>query len=273
MKAGIDLGTTLVKAAWMKDGQYQLASTAESSLEDITRRMQNDDVKDISLTGINWNLERISTLAEFNLMPDGEQTVETEIATQAAGVKELLKTQGNNLENYLLISIGSGTSYATITKDNLEHHRPGNPISGRFIEKMGALLGAKDYSEIVDGAARSIAKNGRIEADLLVEDILPAARRSLEGKFVIAHFGKADINTPRDDLYASLLNTVAVTTIRDVLQITNKTPGNVVYIGSTVARTPPLKTILNLYTSMMKYQPHFPQSGEYAQALGAYIRE
>lgn len=273
MKAGIDLGTTLVKAAWMKDGQYQLASTADSSLEDITQRMKNEGVKDISLTGINWTSERISTLAEFNLMADGEQTVETEIATQAAGVKELLKTQGNNLQNYLLVSIGSGTSYATVTKDNLVHHRPGNPISGRFIEKMGALLGAKDYQEIVDDAARSIARNGRIESDLLVEDILPAARRSLEGKFVIAHFGKADINTPKDDLYASLLNTVAVTTIRDVLQLTNKNPENVVYIGSTVARTPPFIVMLKLYSQALGYHPHFPEKGEYAQALGAYLRK
>ncbi len=121
MKAGIDLGTTLVKAAWMKDGQYQLVSTADSSLEEIAQRMKREGVIDVSLAGINVTDDRLKSLSSFNILPQEKQTVETEIATQSSGVKELLKMAGNNLENYLLVSIGSGTSYTTVNKNQTIH--------------------------------------------------------------------------------------------------------------------------------------------------------
>ncbi len=267
MKAGIDLGTTLVKTTWMNNGQYQFASTADYSLEEITQRMKVDGVVDVVLAGINVTDDRIKALSNFNILPQEEQTVKTEIATQSAGVKELLKMSGNNLENYLLVSIGSGTSYTTVNGNQSIHEEPGNPLGGKTILGLGLVFGAKNYQEIVEWAARGTP------ADLFYKDIFPNLKGTLKGEFVIAHFGKADASTKKEDLCASTINTVAVSVVCDLLRITNKTPGNVLYIGSTVSRTPPLTAMLRLYSQALGYQPHFPQNGEFSLALGAYLRE
>ncbi len=267
MKAGVDLGTTLVKVVWMNNDQYQFASTADSSLEKIAKRMKKDRVTDLALAGINGTADRLQSLSNFTILPQDEQTVKTEITTQSSGVKELLKMTGSNLENYLLVSIGSGTSYTTVNPNQTIHEEPGNPLGGKTIEGLGLVFGAKNYPEIVEWAARGTP------ADLFYKDIFLCLKGTLKGEFVIAHFGKADASTKKEDLCASTINTVAVSVVCDLLRITNKTPGNVLYIGSTVSRTPPLTAMLRLYSQALGYQPHFPQNGEYALALGAYLRE
>jgi len=266
MRAGVDLGTTLVKAAWMRDCQYQFASTADSSLEDIAKRMKRESVTDLSLAGINVTADRLKSLSDFNILPQDEQTVEAEITTQSSGVKELLKMAGSNLENYLLISIGSGTSYTTVNGNQTIHEQPGNPLGGKTIEGLGLVFGAKNYQEVVEWATRGTP------ADLFYKDIFPSLNGTMKGEFVIAHFGKADASTKKEDLCASAINTVAVSVVCDLLRITNKTPSNVLYIGSTVSRTPPLTAMLRAYSQGFGYQPHFPQNGEFALALGAYLR-
>ena len=113
MKAGIDFGTTLVKAVWKK-GDYRFASTAEMPLEQIIENMKSDSIRKVHAAGINNTL-----INDFEVYRTSGDQVQNEIELQAKGAKELLSLSGHRLEKFLIVSMGTGTSY-TFVGDTIE---------------------------------------------------------------------------------------------------------------------------------------------------------
>ncbi len=150
----------------------------------------------------------------------------------------------------------------------------GNAIGGGFIAGLAAWQ-AVDLSAIDEFASR-----GRLR-DALIKDLVPAKDGTLEGEFVVSHFGKGEImgarvhpegGHPLVDYCATVVHCAAVTVIRDVMLV-GMIPGfaaeDVVFIGTPVAKMMALRGHLVRYAAALGKNAHFPENGEYAAALGA----
>ena len=71
MKAGIDLGCSLVKAAWEVDGEVKYASTDDTNLflENIIDLMRKDGIKKVNSIGLlSWGAQVLYGEADFELI-------------------------------------------------------------------------------------------------------------------------------------------------------------------------------------------------------------
>jgi type II pantothenate kinase len=265
MKAGLDIGSSLVKAVWMNGGKYRYASTADAPLEQIARQMSEERVTHLNLAGIG---NKAACLERFSFSATDGDIIENEVRLQAKGTKHLLEMQGYTLDEFLLVSIGTGTSY-TLVKNSGEIKFPiGNPLGGGFINGLGKILGANNYGELAAMSEEGVA------LDLLIKDMIPEKSGTIEGEMVVANFGKAAYDSGIPSAYASIISTVAIAIVKDIAVFRNvpdfQPPKDVVFIGSTVARTPLLKDLLYANSKIIGKAAYFPEHGEFALAMGAY---
>ena len=269
MKAGIDFGTTLVKVVWKHENNYTFLSTAKQPLEEIIKELKKEGIKQLNIVGIkSRNIHRITGLADFELIAPKGDLITNEIELQANGLKKLLELENIPTDKFLIVSIGTGTSYTFVDKFNIKRFPLGNSIGGGYIRGIGELFGTKNYQEMVEHAV-----GGKI-LDYCIKDAIPEKEGTFEGELVIANFGKADSKSKNKDIYASTINCVVVSTIRDIMLIDMipdfKVPDDIIYIGSTLSNNQLLKELLIKYSQMIGKKPEFPFYGEYALAIGAY---
>ncbi|MBT5022070.1 hypothetical protein HOK51_06675 [Candidatus Woesearchaeota archaeon] len=270
MNAGIDFGTTFTKAVWKaKDkDEYRFYSTAENQLEEIINQMKADDITQIYAAGINYKCAK-KLKKEFKIIKNGEDKIQNEICLQVDGVRKLLNLKNKNktLDEFLIVSIGSGTSY-TLVRENKKLKFPfGSCIGGDFIKGLSTTYGSNDYNKML-----KLANKGK-SLDIKIKDLLPNKKFTFEGNLIISCFGKATNESKLEDIYHSIINCVAVSTIKDILVMNMipkyVIPKNIVYIGSTIPNSP-LKKLLSKYTLFIGKKAHFPKKPEYALAMGAY---
>lgn len=268
MKAGIDFGSTLTKAVWMVGSCYRFASTADTKLEEIVNEMKSDGVKRLYVAGIGYEKLDKTLIKGLEIKANSGDAIENEIQLQGMGARRIMELEGIYLDKFLLVSIGTGTSYSFVDRDRIRRFPIGNSISGGFIKALGEVLGAKDYTEI-----RELASKGT-PLDLLIKDMLPEKEGTIEGNLTIASFGKVNSSSDIKDIYASLVNCVAVMTSHDLMLMAMvkgyNMPNDIVYIGSTIS-SKVFKNLLSRYTHMAGRVPYFPKNGQFALAMGAYL--
>lgn len=268
MKAGIDFGTSLVKAVWMHGEGYKFVSTADGPLDEIVQQMKNDQVRELHIAGIGYSKDSYEQFGEFELRVKEGDPIENEVMLQSGGAKRLLEIEGYPLPQFLLVSMGTGTSYTLVTKEKATKFPLGNSLSGGLIQGLGKVLGAANYEEIARLAACGTP------LDLLIKDMIPEKAGTFEGELVVANFAKGSVDSEKKDAYATIMSLVAVATIRDVMLVgmmpNFQVPEEVVFIGSTISRTPTLKNLLEMYSTMIGKKPYFPVHGEFSLAMGAY---
>ena len=84
MKAGIDFGSSLTKAVWMHDGEYQFASTLDMPLEDIAKNLRNHGVQRIHIAGVGYSGH--PALDDFDIVQKEGETIPNEIELESIGV-------------------------------------------------------------------------------------------------------------------------------------------------------------------------------------------
>lgn len=268
MKSGIDFGSSLVKAVWLHNGEFKFFSTANTPLEEIIKQLTIDNVKKINAAGIGYSNNLIDYFKNFEIkMPEGD-LIDNEIKLQAKGTKLLLEKEKYPINDFLIISIGTGISYTFVTNNEIIKFPIGNSLGGGFINGLGKILGITNYNEL------TIKPTEGTPLDLCIKDVIPNKTGTFEGELVIANFGKGDHTSEKSAVYSSLISTVAVTIIRDVLLLNMMSnfpqTNNLVYIGSTIAHAPFLKKLLQKYSTMFGKNSYFPKQSEFALALGAY---
>jgi type II pantothenate kinase len=265
MKAGLDIGSSLVKAVWMHHGEYRYSSTADVPLEQIARQMSEEKVTHLNLAGIG---NKAACLEGFSISAAEGDIIGNEVMLQAKGTKRLLEMQGYALGEFLLVSIGTGTSYTLATKAGAKKFPIGNPLGGGFINGLGKIFGANNYDELAAMSEEGLA------LDLLIKDMIPEKSGTIEGEMVVANFGKAAYDSGIPSAYASIISTVAIAIVKDIAVFMSvpdfQPPKDVVFIGSTVARTPLLKDMLYANSKLIGKAAYFPEHGEFALAMGAY---
>ncbi|HSD12531.1 MAG TPA: hypothetical protein VLC10_03155 [Patescibacteria group bacterium] len=269
MKAGIDCGTSRIKAAWRDaGGMHRFFSS--SDVCEVADRLKKEGVTKLRVTGIGGRVPE-----GFDVVGPADDPIADEIALQSEGARRLLAAQGGPDAGFLLVSVGTGTSYTLVPDRGDPRRFPlGNAIGGGFIAGLAAWQ-AVDRSAI-DG----FASRGR-PRDVLIKDLVPAKDGTLEGEFVVSHFGKDEVmgacvipegGRPLDDYCATIVHCAAVTVIRDVMligMIEGFAAEDVVFIGTPVAKMTALVGHLSRYAAALGKRAHFPENGEYAAALGA----
>lgn len=269
MQAGFDIGSTLIKVVWQEDGQWQFDSTAHQPLDILLRNLQRKQVSRLHITGIGLN--HVPLIKGFELRKRKGDAIMAELLNQVAGVNYLLAQQNkSHVQDYLLVSIGTGTSYTRVRGASVRKFPLGNALAGGFLYGMSKFMGYANYNDFLN-----IAKEGKLEnVELLLKDKIAETALKPEGNLLVAHLAKAQTDTPKSDVQIGFLNMIAIGVVRDILLI-DLIPEfsgikQIVCIGSNTESDSPLRTLLMQYKDFMQKELVFIQHGAYANALGAY---
>ena len=197
------------------------------------------------------------------------EDIEREVEVQARGLRSLLAASGEEPDELLIVSVGTGVSYALSEAQTPARRFPlGSALGGGFLAGLGAALGLADVQELAAEAGR-----GEV-VDLCVADLLPGQAGSPLGRMVVAHFGRAQAGTPRPDLCATLFSTVTTGIARDLLLIRGsagwRLPADVAFVGSTLDLAPLREGLLG-WAEALGLRALTPPLGAYALAWGARL--
>lgn len=266
MKAGIDLGTTLIKVVLANEHneiqQYQSVQYGER--EKLIDSLKNTRVEEGFVTGIGkcdfpFPVKRL----------DGDP-ITNEIILQAEGARKLLEESGDPHKGFGLISVGTGVSY-TFVYDTVINKLPiGSFLGGGFI--YGILNSMEmDISDVDD-----YEPDPNWNADICVKDIMPDTKGTFTGDLLIAACARMNQTWwgTKDGGYA-ILNMVAASIMRDVMmyQVTQTwNPNRLVFIGTVIQQSSVLRKLLTDYATKMGFKVSIPNYANYAGAMGALLR-
>lgn len=269
MKAGFDIGSTLIKVVWQEDNNWQFSSTAHQPLEVLLRNLQKKQITQLNVTGIGLN--HLPLIKGFELYNRKGDVIMSELLNQVAGVNYLLAQQNkSHIQDYLLVSVGTGTSYTRVKGASVRKFPLGNALAGGFLYGMSKFMGYSTYTDFLN-----IAKEGKLEnVELLLKDKIAETASQSQGNLLVAHLAKAQKDTPKSDVQMGFLNMIAIGVVRDILLI-DLIPEfsgikQVVCIGSNIENDAPLKSLLTQYQDFIQKELVFIEHGTYANALGAY---
>ena len=276
--AGVDFGSSLTKFAWYKDDKLCFATpNYKRKLDLIVSEMITDGVKSAIATGINDH-DR-AALAPIQIFDQilGDQ-IQNEIELQARGARKLLEIEGKTLDSFLVVSIGTGTSYTFVRDEKIERFPFGHALGAGFID--GVLTMASIGRGSADDPNLTAFGPYRAEImDTLIEDVSKKMKGTFVGSLPIAHFGKMDGGGMRDAIVTAI-NCTATAVVRDIAMFAMMPewlpPKDVVFLGTITERSSALREILeHKFVSLGQNFPNwnhqliFPRNATYAGALGA----
>jgi len=229
MHAGIDLGSTLIKIAFKKGKSFQFYSQADYSPKQLADILKKNQITKKVFAGLK-----------------ADKDIAREIKLQVLGVKALTRLP----KKFVLVSIGTGTSYTLVNGNIIKKLSLGNSLGGGFILGLGLALGFKNFQEICRYAEKGNIK----DADLYFKDL------------IVANLAKLNKKSKKENIAAGLMNVIAITTMKD-LMLYKIEKENIVCIGSTLKNNICLKKLLKKYLRKVQFIKH----GEFATALGALL--
>lgn len=229
MHAGIDLGSTLIKIAIKKGKNIKFYSQADYSQKQLENILKENHITKKIYAGLK-----------------ADKNIAREIKLQVQGAQALARLP----KKFVLVSIGTGTSYTLVNGKKIKKLPLGNSLGGGFILGMGRALGFNNFQEICQQAEKGNLKN----ADIYFNDL------------IVANLAKLNKKSKKQDITAGLMNVVAITTMKD-LMLYKLNKENIIVIGSTLKNNSCLKKLLKKY--LRKVQ--FVKNGEFATALGALL--
>ncbi|MFE8699229.1 type II pantothenate kinase [Cytobacillus sp. FJAT-54145] len=261
-RIGIDAGGSLVKICYEQNNQLHYRKHHYHEMEDVLKWLNlvtpNANYK---LTGGKAGILQEKYFANVSVVPEFQATCE--------GAIFLTKAASLSLERYLLVNVGTGTSWYIINGD--QHKRIfGSGVGGGTFLGLGSILaGETAFSSFVD-----LSNSGnREKVDLLVKDIYGPNKPPINGDLTASNFakGRTDQSHKSDDL-ASLTNMISETIVLLTSQLAiNNEVDIVIFIGSTVSGHPKLKESLHFYTNMLGLKSFNLDHGEYSGAVGALL--
>ncbi|HAQ06419.1 MAG TPA: type II pantothenate kinase [Bacillus bacterium] len=259
---GIDAGGSLIKIAFEENGRIRFRKYSIEDVDGAMSWMRNFSAnKKIVLTGGK------AGMLKAKYFPDAE--VIDEFTAACEGAKFLMQKNELHIDdNFLLVNVGTGTSWFHIKGDKFERIL-GSGVGGGTLIGLGSLLaGVSEFSELVKLAA----KGNRGNVDLLVKDIFHPGEPPIPGELTASNFAKSALITEssNSDRMAAVINMISETlTLLTVQAAALKQTKKVIYIGSTLAGNKPLQSSLDFYAEMSGIEPVFLPDGEYSGAIGA----
>lgn len=286
MKCGLDVGSTLIKAAVPAIGGTKFFSTKDMSKETLVQKLISVGVTRANVTGIGvYDLP-------FKFARAIGNPIANEIRTQFIGARSLLKSwnypdfcEVSELtpKDYCLISIGTGASFTNVTGDYHQHLPYGSCIAGGWLNKIAnhVFTDRTTYStdeqtiRAVDGYAQVALKAKMSSNDLRIKDVIKTEDDQFN-ELVIAACGKLPPPWPVKD-YPSIALTLVNSMVLDIFSrllmyrhFNEVRSDNVVLVGSTAV----LKSVQVLFRRLALFHgitTWVPPNADYAGACGALL--
>lgn len=285
-KCGIDVGSTLIKVAVPAIGGMKFFSTKDMSKATLIQKLISMGVTQANVTGIGkYDLP-------FKFARAMGNPVANEIRTQLIGTRYLLKSWNYSdycevsaltPQDYCLISIGTGASFANVTGDYHQHLPYGSCIAGGWLNKIAnhVFTDRTTYSNdeqtirTVDGYAQVAFKEKRPSNDLCIKDVFESEDDQFN-ELVIAACGKLPPPWPAKDypsIALSLVNSMVLDIFSRLLMyryFNEVRSDNVVLVGSIAS----LKSVQMLFRRLALFHgitTWIPSNADYAGACGALL--
>nr|WP_263327591.1 type II pantothenate kinase [Neobacillus sp. Marseille-Q6967] len=263
IKAGIDAGGTLIKIAFIENDRFHFKKYPITEMHQAVSwlKLVAPSVKAV-ITGGKSQVIQEKYFPTSRIIPEFQATCK--------GAKVFLAEEKKALiDSYLLVNIGTGTSWH-IVKGEKHERILGSGMGGGTFTGLGSLLSStKDYKILTILANEG--EKGKV--DLLVKDIYESAETPINGDLTAANFAKGvKADHKEADLLASLTNMIAETTVLLTMQAAAlHQVKDVIFIGSTLAGNPSLRGGLEHYMDMAGLTSLFLSKGEYCGAMGACL--
>lgn len=263
LKAGVDAGGSLIKIVFTENERMHFKKYQINEMDQAISwlKLVAPTVK-VVLTGGRAHALQKKHFPEADIIPEFEATCE--------GAKVFLAEEGKTATDpFLLVNIGTGTSWHIVNGDKYERVL-GSGLGGGAFTGLGSLLTSTKDFKLLSLLANE-GEKGNI--DILVKDIYDSGETPINGELTAANFakGRKGIHTEADRM-ASLSNLIAETIVLLTMQAaTIHQAQNVVFIGSTIAGNPSLKNGLEYYLNMVGLPSIFLNKAEYCGAMGAYL--
>jgi type II pantothenate kinase len=189
---------------------------------------------------------------------------------QAIGEGAMYLSGVPNNKGSIIVNSGSGTS-CIYSKNGDYFHCSGTGVGGGTVLGLSKLLlGTTDPDEI-----NKLASNGdERNVDLIIEDVVSGPIGQLPSDTTAVNFGKIAKNkdtVSREDIAAGIVNLVGQTAARIATSVAFAYEVSDIIV---VGRTPTFKSLresLEKAALLTNFNPHFPENGHYASALGAML--
>ena len=172
-----------------------------------------------------------------------------------------------NLENVMVVSMGTGTSFVQVTGNTIKHIG-GLAIGGGTINGLSRLLlETNDFERI-----KALAEKGDLNnVDLHIRDITPFPLPGLSLDLTASLFGKVDSNVSKEDLSLGIIHMVLQTIAQGaVFACMNSEIKDIVMIGN-LTQLPHCGDILSRLADLCKVRFIVPKYAEYRTAIGAAL--
>ncbi|MFT8321027.1 MAG: type II pantothenate kinase [Bacillus sp. (in: firmicutes)] len=258
---GIDAGGSLIKLVYKERGSLHYKKYPVSELEAVINWLNIMQVDKVGLTGGMADYIKEKFFPQANIIHEFHAVCD--------GANWLLKEKNIAIpEKYLLVHIGTGTSWYMVEKEKRTRIL-GSGIGGGTWMGLGSILtNETNFAHLVNLAA----SGNRTNIDLLVKDIYLGQDSQLNGELTASNFAKTKEGNSEKDMAASLLQmigeTIFLLTQQAALSIK---PTFIVYSGSTIAQNKPLQAILSSFEEQVDAKQLFLEHGEYGAAISAYL--
>lgn len=260
MNIAIDAGGTLIKVVCISDeGRIQYTHPT-SDIDGLIDSLNAEANSTYYLTG-----GRASYLKN---RLNGKCYVVSEFDATYAGVKYLLNQSSINVERFVYVNVGTGTS-VHVADEQRQTRAIGSGVGGGTIVGLSFLLtGVKDFDELL----RMSQTGNRDAIDLKVHHIYGDDEPPIPGDLTASNFAHVfHSNDMTDaDKIAAVIGLVAETvTTLGLMQASKEQVRDIVFIGATFIGNTIMKDIVERYATLLGANPIFLADGEYSGAIGA----
>ena len=259
---GIDFGITNTDLVIGHHNQISYLSfpSNEVNLQNLKKLIlqSNLDLSEIEAIGVTGG--RHCDLP--NLIDDIPITHFNELDAIGRGAQSLSK---NKMENFLVVSAGSGTA-CVLKKENQFVHAGGTGLGGGTIRGLCNLLIKENDPEKINKLS---LEGDFTKVDLILKDVVSGPIGNLPEETSAVNFGKMSTSDLNDaDLAAGVINMVAQTILKTAATAAIVSGiSNVLIIG----RTPKYQLLTRLLKEgfdHLNLKSEFIENGEYAICLG-----
>ena len=263
---GIDVGgsTTKIVGVRNRDIVSPLFVKASDPLASLygalgkyidANKLELSDIEEIILTGVG------SAYVEKPLF--GVPTARTdEFQANGLGAKFTI-----SLENIIVVSMGTGTSFVKVQGDQIKHIGGTGIGGGTLLGLSRLLLKTQRIDTIAELASRGSLSN----IDLQIQDICSKPLPGLPLDATASNFGKVDGNASPEDLASGILHLVLRAIGQSaILSSIHSNIRDFVLIGN-LTRLEQCQEIFAKMEQMYQVRFHIPEYSEYSTAIGAAL--
>lgn len=217
-------------------------------------KIEISDISKIALTGIGQK--------EIEGNIKGIKTIKVD-EFEAVGIGA---TKSANLDDALIISIGTGTAFVRANNGTYTHIGGTGVGGGTLINLCKRFAGLENFSEISEKI-----KNADIsKVDLRLKDIQEDAINSLlPADITVSNFGKLEKDANDNDIILGILNMIVETIgMMGIFATQNMKNKNIIVIGC-ITELQYIKKVLEMLNKLQNVNFIIPENSEWTVAIGA----